>query len=134
MNHSKQSIVRKNCRSMVRILMLLLIFTCLLSGSTSAAKKKKKTRKSRKVVVAVVDLKGASTYGSTMRWAKRCGMVPKLVTSENVNPARYDGLLVPGGGDVDPRTYGAKRSRKTFGTNIKRDRLQIQEQTEQIIM
>lgn len=43
-----------------------------------------------------------------------------------VDPSKYDGLIIPGGHNIDPRMYNAKRSKHTYGTNIKKDRLQVE--------
>lgn len=43
-----------------------------------------------------------------------------------IDPDKYDGLIIPGGHNIDPRMYHAKRSKYTYGTDIKKDRLQIE--------
>jgi putative glutamine amidotransferase len=47
------------------------------------------------------------------------------ITSVKANPAKYDGLVIPGGGDVDPALYGQKKNRHDFGINRKLDLLQF---------
>jgi putative glutamine amidotransferase len=57
---------------------------------------------------------------------KRVGVrVTTVYRLSKVDPEKYDGLIVPGGHNIDPRMYHAKRSRYTYGTNIKKDRLQV---------
>src|SRR5207249_7851790 len=38
---------------------------------------------------------------------------------------RFDGLLLLGGGDVEPSRYGAKRHRRVYGVDPERDELEI---------
>ena len=42
-----------------------------------------------------------------------------------IDPSKYDGLIIPGGGNIDPKVYGAKKHSSTHGTNISKDRVQI---------
>ena len=42
-----------------------------------------------------------------------------------VDPAKYDGLIIPGGGNMDPQVYHAKRDKHTYGTDKAKDELQI---------
>lgn len=74
------------------------------------------------VTVAVINL---SCPGSVMRWARRCGMKPVWLRSVPKNPDKYDGLVIPGGGDVNPKIYHAKRDSHTYDTNFTKDKMQI---------
>ena len=115
-------------RGLVTMLLLVLVFTCMASGNAMAASKKKGKKKTSKkdavVKVAVVDC-NSSTAAGAIRWARRCGMSANQVESTKVDPAKYDGLIVPGGGDVTPSLYHAKKQRQTHGSSKKRDLLQI---------
>ncbi len=62
---------------------------------------------------------------STIRYLKKCGMTGYQIKSSNVNPYMYDGLVIPGGGDVTPSIYREKKSRRTRGCSISKDKLQI---------
>lgn len=62
----------------------------------------------------------------------RAGGVPVLLVPDaraTANPGlvldRIDGLLVAGGSDIDPSTYGAPRDPRTGETNLGRDRFEI---------
>lgn len=77
------------------------------------------------VTIAVAD---SSSYATdrAIRFAKRCGMKAERVKSSGINIGRYDGLIIPGGGDVTPSRYGQKtRNRHTYGCSRKKDDLQI---------
>ena len=63
---------------------------------------------------------------------RRAGGIPVLLAPDPVATAspdllldRIDGLLVAGGSDIDPATYGAERDPATGETNIERDRFEI---------
>lgn len=44
---------------------------------------------------------------------------------DQLNLNDYDTLVIPGGHNITPKVYGAKRDPHTYGTNIKLDRMQI---------
>ena len=82
---------------------------------------KRKTVKPKKLVLGVV----GSTSGGAGGWMARNGCTVKRIKSANVNPYNYDGLIIPGGGDVDPALYGQKKNPHDFGISRKLDLLQI---------
>lgn len=45
--------------------------------------------------------------------------------SDMVDPDQYDGLVIPGGGNVTPGMYGAERSQFTSDTDLEKDQIQI---------
>ena len=94
-----------------------LVGSTKLWGPWSSAK----VVKTKKVKLAVV---GPTTSGAGA-WIKRCGARVVRVRSSKVDPANYDGLIIPGGGDVDPALYGQKRNSHDFGINRKLDKVQI---------
>ena len=58
---------------------------------------------------------------------KKVGVkVTTVYSLKKVDPVKYDGLIIPGGHNIDPKMYGAKRSKYTYGTNIKKDRMQVE--------
>ncbi|MBO7710901.1 MAG: gamma-glutamyl-gamma-aminobutyrate hydrolase family protein [Lachnospiraceae bacterium] len=104
---------------------VILMIAGMASSFEAKTKKQKKRTSGQAVKVAVVD-KTYKAAAGTIRYARYCGMKPVWVHSGNVNPDNYDGLLIPGGGDVDPRLYGAKkRDPHVYGTDYGRSRLQI---------
>jgi putative glutamine amidotransferase len=61
---------------------------------------------------------------------RQAGAVPAILPQwPGIRPAevieRFDGLLLLGGGDVDPARYGAKRHRRAYGVDPQRDELEI---------
>lgn len=61
---------------------------------------------------------------------KRAGGRPALISGPDTDPAEavlepFDGLLVVGGGDVDPSKYGAKAHPKIYGTDPQRDEFEF---------
>ena len=61
----------------------------------------------------------------------RAGGIPLLlapVTDEQIPTIldRIDGLVMTGGGDVDPDTYGGRRVKEMYGINPDRDRFEIE--------
>ena len=91
-------------------------------GAWSSVKSAKVTQ----AVIGVVYLPGESSTGQAKRWVRRGGAKPVDIKTTKVNPAKYDGLVIPGGGDVDPKLYGAKkRNSHVFGVDRKLDLLQM---------
>ena len=50
---------------------------------------------------------------------------PRVTEAPDLLLDRIDGLLVAGGSDIDPSTYGAERDGQTGETNLERDRFEI---------
>lgn len=50
---------------------------------------------------------------------------PRVTGDPDLLLDRIDGLLLAGGSDIDPSTYGAQRDGNTGETNIERDRFEI---------
>jgi len=83
----------------------------------------RKTREDRAPRILVLEgLSGAA------RCVRRAGGDPIVVNPRNVDEveaalaAGFDGLLLTGGGDVDPRLYGEKPHRQVYGVSETRDR------------
>lgn len=89
-------------------------------GSWSTVKSTRVTQ----AVIGVVHLPGQREQ-STKKWIRKGGVKAVDITSINADPAKYDGLVVPGGGDVDPALYGQKRDEHDYGINRKLDLLEI---------
>lgn len=55
-------------------------------------------------------------------------LIPARLSSESLRAIfeKLDGLLLPGGGDIDPRHYDAERHEKTAGVDNVRDTCEIQ--------
>lgn len=105
------------------ILVFLAVFAllfCLNAGSTRAVNDKIPTSYIPKIAIA-----NAGYSRSEYRLVEACGMKAYYLGDANADISKYDGLVVPGGGDVTPSLYKARRSPHTYGTNKKRDRLQI---------
>ena len=57
---------------------------------------------------------------------KKHGEEVKLLTiSDDLSDIKFDGLLLPGGGDIDPELYGEKRHPKTKYVNRQKDDFEI---------
>jgi putative glutamine amidotransferase len=50
---------------------------------------------------------------------------PRVTATPDLLLDRVDGLLVAGGSDIDPSTYGARRDSRTGETNLERDLFEI---------
>lgn len=99
------------------VIVIALIFSAVETDTSYAAPKKKP--------LVAVGAMYASNAKPMMRTLKKWGFRVKWVKTTKINVNKYDGLVLPGGGDVTPSLYGAKRHKKTYNTRIKRDRLQI---------
>jgi len=57
---------------------------------------------------------------------EKCGCKCTIVFDEaSIDADKYDALVIPGGHNVTPSLYGAKKSKHTSGTNLAKDELQI---------
>lgn len=81
--------------------------------------------KSAKVTQAVIGVARGGTAGAAKRWIARGGARVVAINSANVNPKKFDGLVLPGGGDIDPALYGKKKNSHCFGIDRKLDKFQI---------
>ncbi|MDX6231442.1 MAG: putative glutamine amidotransferase [Nocardioidaceae bacterium] len=52
-------------------------------------------------------------------------ILPPLTGRDSVNLAPYDGVVLPGGGDVDPSFYGEEKHELTERTDVVHDRLDM---------
>lgn len=85
----------------------------------TAAKKSKK-----KVHLLMVD--NRKDNKRVVRQFKKVGVkVTTYYGTKKVKPSKYDGLVIPGGNNMDPRSYHTKRSPYTYGTDRKKDKIQI---------
>ena len=106
----------------------VMVFTSVVittaEGSYAATAKSKKASSGNKVKVIILD-----TSFDARRVAKCMRKTGFKVTMSNslkkANPAKYDALVIPGGADINPKLYGAKRHWLTFGINTKKDKRQI---------
>lgn len=44
---------------------------------------------------------------------------------DSLDPSDYDALIIPGGHNITPSVYGAERDEHTYGTSLKKDKMQI---------
>lgn len=77
----------------------------------------------KKVAVTHEDRKKAEPYAAALRLA---GLEPVLVSAEDARSlVGFDGLLLTGGRDVDPKLYGQERAWETDKPNPSRDRMEL---------
>jgi len=99
------------------------------SGDTTAAEETvpqvvEQAPVKRKVHLLMVD--NRKDNKRVVKEFKKVGVkVTTVYSLKKVDPAKYDGLIIPGGHNIDPKMYGAKRSKYTYGTNIKKDKMQV---------
>ena len=70
-------------------------------------------------------------FGAAERAVARSGGIPITVSPHNIEDVlsaleagMFDGLLLTGGGDVDPRLYGARPHKEVYGVSETRDELE----------
>ncbi len=105
---------------------MIVVLACSYSNETESAKtnSSKGTKKAKPVRIMVVDTEYSNNVTAQTKRLLRCGAVYTLVTNKKADISEYDGLLIPGGGDINPRRYGAKNTASEDISNAK-DRLQI---------
>ena len=80
-----------------------------------------KTVVTKRLTLAVL----GSTSSEAGGWMRNNGCHMVRIRSSKINVKKYDGLVIPGGDDVTPALYGAKRHPRTYGCDIKFDKLEI---------
>ena len=96
-------------------------------GSSKKLTKYQKAAKKRKAkkrpLIAIANKNGTRGLAS---WFKHVGCDTVLITKiSSIKVKKYDGLALPGGGDITPKFYRAKRHPRTYDCNAENDRLQI---------
>ena len=81
--------------------------------------------KSAKVTQALIGVARGGKAGDAKRWIAKGGAKVVTIRSAKVNPEKYDGLILPGGGDIDPALYGKKKNSHCFDINRKLDKFQM---------
>ena len=82
----------------------------------------------KKVRLAVVDVPSVNrsgNAGSVVAALRRCGASASLIRSANFDVSKYDGLVLPGGIDVNPSAYHEKRSSRVTLFSTKLDQVQL---------
>ena len=93
-------------------------------AAETVSKSKPDTRLTRKIHLLMVD--NSEENKRVVKEFRKIGVkVTTVYSLRKVDPDKYDGLIIPGGHNIDPKMYGARRSKYTYGTNIKKDKLQI---------
>lgn len=108
-----------------RALALLLAFVTLFSFPLYAAEGEAHAA-TGKVRLVMLTKRGTGT-GTAKRAFAAVGInVTTVYTLKGADPEKYDGLIIPGGGnDIDPEIYGAKDSGKNYSPDKKYDKRQI---------
>ena len=105
-------------RDGIRLIILLSIYIiCIFSQHTYA--------KNKMLTALVVDdnTLDAKRVGICL---KRAGFkVKRVYKRSEVSVKEYDAIVIPGGHNITPSIYGAKRSHYTYGTDSAKDKLQI---------
>lgn len=114
-------------RAAALITAFVMVFTAVLTcaeGAYAADQETKKKTSNKKVHLLQVD---NSFDGRRLaRCFRNAGVrVTTVYSYRRIKPAKYDGLIIPGGADVNPSLFNQKRHPMTFGVNTKKDRLQI---------
>lgn len=115
---------KKTIRRLSVIVAFVMAFTTVISlaGESSYAASGKKAKKPHLLMVDNDEV----NQRVAVQFRKVGVKVTTVYSLKKVDPAKYDGLIIPGGGNMDPKSYHAKRSKKTFGTNRKKDKIQIE--------
>ena len=118
----------KEMKMMRRILILALVIVLTLLAPVSSfavsgdgTDSSKSTKKTKRTVHLLMVDNSEENERVVDHFATVGVKVTTVYSLKKVDPSKYDGLVIPGGGNMDPRTYKSKRSPKTFGTNIKKD-------------
>ena len=115
-------------RAAVLVAAFIMVFTSVVittaEGSYAANEETKKAASKTKVRVIILDTTSDATR--VAKCMRRTGFKVTMSNSlKKANPAKYDALVIPGGADVNPKLYGAKRHWLTFGVNTAKDKRQI---------
>lgn len=105
--------------------MIAVTLSCIISyPAVSPASQVHAASKSNKVKVVIVDSKSKEWQTDRLKqWLKDKKISYVYTSTSNVDPAKYDGLIIPGGADVSPSLYGEK-NRHSKNCNESRDKMQ----------
>ena len=117
----------KNSLLMIRLLFmltLLLVWISASAGTVHAKTAPKQAKKDNRVKILVVDTSKTSCCCAAMNALSKCGANVRFQDSGTVNSMKYDGLVIPGGSDINPKRY-KKKNISSYGINDYRDKLQL---------
>lgn len=109
----------------VRRITLLVTFVMIFAMTATAIDTEQSYAAPKKKPLIAVAAMYKSNAMPMVKKLRKWGFRAKWVRTSKINVNKYDGLVIPGGGDVTPSLYHEKRHRKTYSTNLKRDKLQI---------
>ena len=123
---------KKNAKLIALIIVFTALSCCVASAiihrctdktdneNIEVAEKERQTR----AVIVDFDTEGAA---KTAVFLQKAGYeTTRIGDIEELDPAEYDVLIIPGGHNITPSVYGAERDEHTYGTNIDIDHLQIE--------
>ena len=118
---------RKTIRLLLTVLAAMLIAAMLPASSfASDGSKSGKSIKASSLKPHVLIVDNTAASDELKKMLEKEGLeVTKVYKLRLADPEKYDGLIIPGGHNIDPEIYHAKRSPYTYGTNIRKDRKQI---------
>ena len=84
-----------------------------------------KSKKTKMIKFGFVSL-NSSPSGPAVNWWKNCGFkIVGITSTKDPDLKKVDGVLVPGGRDVNPKYYGEKKNPHTVLENAKVDALKL---------
>ena len=117
----------KSKYSVIRLLCLVAAGILLISaagGPAFAKTASKKTKKSARSKILVVDTSKTSSCRAAMNALEKCGADARFQGKGTISAKNYDGLVIPGGNDINPKRY-RKKNTSSYGISNPRDALQL---------
>ncbi len=116
---------KRNHKTIYRALVLMLAFLLSINSFTPVTAYAKSSKKSRKIRLAIIGDNGSHSHPREKNLFEAAGASVTYIWSLKTKPSKYDGLIVPGGGDIAPSLYGKKRHPLTNNVNKSLDRREI---------
>ncbi len=123
------------CGKSRKIFFLWVLFALVCAAGITAEASDSYKNYKPKIAIVYTSRPSAPTYrfiqkcGMRAYWlgprSKKANITEYLKHFTRADVEKYDGLYVPGGGDVTPSLYGQKKRRETHGVSYRLDKLQI---------
>lgn len=115
-----------SAKSMCFVFVLILVFLVIMNSFIPVTAYAKPKKRHSKIHLAIIGKSGGHLSHPHEKYLfEAAGARVTYIWNYNTKPSKYDGLIVPGGGDIAPSLYGKKKHRLTTNVDRKLDQREI---------